>query len=195
MLDTSLTMMGVLVSDISVLRTLFRLKNVSDTIVNGLGWIARFLRRLNLMKPPMRLKITTQSGLRIIRLIQHYWKKKAVTNEKCLSTAAGDDELKICTLYLCQGCVEISICMDFISLIYDVNASYVVNAGHITNYERRELCSAREVGGVLFKVIDMCVCQSRWEMMDWWRSQKNKIRGIGGEITKNAVILFLYIIL
>ena len=109
MLDTSLTMMGVLVSDISVLRTLFRLKNVSDTIVNGLGWIARFLRRLNLMKPPMRLKITTQSGLRIIRLIQHYWKKKAVTNEKCLSTAAGDDELKICTLYLCQGCVEISI--------------------------------------------------------------------------------------
>ena len=143
--------MGVLVSDISVLRTLFRLKNVSDTIVNGLGWIARFLRRLNLMKPPMRLKITTQSGLRIIRLIQHYWKKKAVTNEKCLST--------------------------------------------VTNYERRELCSAREVGGVLFKVIDMCVCQSRWEMMDWWRSQKNKIRGIGGEITKNAVILFLYIIL
>ena len=61
-----------------------------------------------------------------------------MTNDIGLSIAAGDNVLKIGTLYLYRGLVRISIFLKFISLIYVMNAGhifiYVMNAGHIFSY-------------------------------------------------------------
>ena len=90
----------------------------------------------------VRLKLyrVIQNYTHLYRAIHIYTElKKAVTNDICLSIAAGDNVLKIGTLYLYHGFVRSSICLKFISLIYVVNAghifSYVMNAGNIMIYD------------------------------------------------------------